>query len=408
MKILGMIMAGGEGSRLFPLTKDRAKPAVPFGGKYRLVDFVLSNFINSRIFSLYVLTQFKSQSLTEHLQEGWRFSSILPDHFILPVPAQKRTGESWYQGTADAIYQNANLFQGRGYDLIAIFGADHIYRMDIQQMVDFHMENMADVTISAIPVPLVEARSFGVIQVDPSDRVVGFQEKPENPQSIPGRPDRAYSSMGNYLFNADFLSQVLEADATNPDSSHDFGKDILPTIYKDHAIYAYDFASNKVPGITEEEIGYWRDVGTIESYWEANMDLRNVKPVCNLYNRDWPIKTVNLGMPPAKFVFNQDGRRGQAVNSLVSEGSIISGGIVQDSVVGSGVTVESGAAIINSILMDRVQVGKDCKINMAIIDKDVVIPPGTEIGYDPAADKKRFHVDPESNIIVIRKGYQFS
>ncbi len=408
MKILGMIMAGGEGSRLFPLTKDRAKPAVPFGGKYRLIDFVLSNFINSRIFSLYVLTQFKSQSLTEHLQEGWRFSSILPDHFILPVPAQKRTGESWYQGTADAIYQNANLFQGRGYDLIAIFGADHIYRMDIQQMVDFHMENMADVTISAIPVPLEEARSFGVIQVDPSDRVVGFQEKPESPQSIPGRPDQAYSSMGNYLFNADFLNQVLEADAANPDSSHDFGKDILPAIYKDHAIYAYDFASNRIPGITEEEIGYWRDVGTIESYWEANMDLRNVKPVCNLYNREWPIKTVNLGMPPAKFVFNQDGRRGQAVNSLVSEGSIISGGIVQDSVVGSGVTVNSGAAIINSILMDRVQVGNDCKINMAIIDKDVVIPPGTEIGYDPAADKKRFHVDPESNIIVIRKGYQFS
>ena len=401
-------MAGGEGSRLFPLTKDRAKPAVPFGGKYRLIDFVLSNFINSRIFSLYVLTQFKSQSLTEHLQEGWRFSSILPDHFILPVPAQKRTGESWYQGTADAIYQNANLFQGRGYDLIAIFGADHIYRMDIQQMVDFHMENLADVTISAIPVPLDEARSFGVIQVDASDRVVGFQEKPESPQAIPGRSNQAYSSMGNYLFNADFLSQVLDADAANPDSSHDFGKDILPAIYKDHAIYAYDFASNKIPGVTEEEIGYWRDVGTIESYWEANMDLRNIKPVCNLYNRDWPIKTVNLGMPPAKFVFNEDGRRGQAVNSLVSEGSIISGGIVQDSVVGSGVIVESGAAIINSILMDRVQIGNDCKINMAIIDKDVVIPPGTEIGYDPVADQKRFNVDPESHIIVIRKGYQFS
>ncbi len=401
-------MAGGEGSRLFPLTKDRAKPAVPFGGKYRLIDFVLSNFINSRIFSLYVLTQFKSQSLTEHLQEGWRFSSILPDHFILPVPAQKRTGESWYQGTADAIYQNANLFQGRGYDLIAIFGADHIYRMDIQQMVDFHMENLADVTISAIPVPLDEARSFGVIQVDASDRVVGFQEKPESPQPIPGRLNQAYSSMGNYLFNADFLREVLEADAANPNSSHDFGKDILPAIYKDHAIYAYDFASNKIPGVTEEEIGYWRDVGTIESYWEANMDLRNIKPVCNLYNRDWPIKTVNLGMPPAKFVFNEDGRRGQAVNSLVSEGSIISGGIVQDSVVGSGVIVESGAAIINSILMDRVQIGNDCKINMAIIDKDVVIPPGTEIGYDPVADQKRFNVDPESHIIVIRKGYQFS
>jgi len=407
MNILGMIMAGGEGSRLYPLTMDRAKPAVPFGGKYRLIDFVLSNFINSKIYSLYVLTQFKSQSLTEHLQEGWRFSSILPDHFILPVPAQQRTGASWYQGTADAIYQNINLIKDKEYDLVAIFGADHIYRMDIQQMINFHISNMAMVTIAAIPVPIKEARHFGVIQVDATGRVIGFQEKPEKPQPIPGRPNEAFASMGNYIFKGPFLTEVLHADAKNQDSSHDFGKDILPSIYKDHPVFAYDFARNRVPEITEEEIGYWRDVGNIGSYWEANMDLRNVKPIFNLYNLKWPIKTSSIVLPPAKFVFNQDGRRGQAINSLVSDGSIISGGIVQDSVVGRSVKVDTGAAIINSIIMDRVHVGANCKINMAIIDKDVVIPPGTEIGYDPEADKKRFHVDTESNIVVIHKGYKF-
>ncbi len=403
-----MIMAGGEGSRLHPLTRDRAKPAVPFGGKYRLIDFVLSSFINSKIYSLYILTQFKSQSLTEHIQEGWRFGSILRDHFILTVPAQKRTGEKWYQGTADAIYQNINLIEDREYDLVAIFGADHIYSMDIQQMVDFHVENLAEVTISAIPVPIEDARQFGVIQVDDSDRVIGFQEKPENPQPIPGQPDKAYVSMGNYLFNAGFLTETLHADAAKAESSHDFGKDILPSLYEEYPVYAYNFAANRIPGSTEKEIGYWRDVGTIGSFWEANMDLRNIQPIFNLYNRQWPIRTSSFGLPPAKFVFNQDGRRGQAVNSLVSEGSIISGGIVQDSIVGRSVTVESGAAIINTILMDRVQVGPNCKINMAIIDKDVVIPEGTVIGYDPAEDEKRFHVDKESNIIVIHKGYQFT
>jgi len=407
MNILGMIMAGGEGSRLYPLTMDRAKPAVPFGGKYRLIDFVLSNFLNSKIYSIYVLTQFKSQSLTEHLQEGWRFSSILPDHFILPVPAQQRTGESWYRGTADAIYQNINLIRDREYDLVAIFGADHIYRMDIQQMINFHISNRAKVTIAAIPVPIKEARHFGVIQVDATGRVVGFQEKPEKPQPIPGRPDEAFASMGNYIFNGPFLAEVLHADAKNKDSSHDFGKDILPSLYKEHPVFAYDFGRNRVPDITEEEIGYWRDVGNIGSYWEANMDLRNVKPVFNLYNLKWPVKTSGFGLPPAKFVFNLDGRRGQAINSLVSEGSIISGGIVQDSVVGRSVKIDTGAAIINSILMDRVHVGADCKINMAIIDKDVVIPPGTEIGYNPEEDKKRFHVDEESNIVVIHKGFKF-
>ena len=402
-----MILAGGEGSRLYPLTKERAKPAVPFGAKYRLIDFVLSNFVNSKIYSSYVLTQFKSQSLTEHLQEGWRLSSIIPDHFILPVPAQKRTGDSWYQGTADAIYQNINLIEGHPYDLVAVFGADHIYRMDLQQMIAFHVKKKADVTVAAIPVPIREAPAFGVIKVEDKHRITGFQEKPARPKAIPGRPEEAYASMGNYIFNANFLVKILYEDAARENSSHDFGKDILPRIYKTNRVFAYDFRTNRIPGASANEVGFWKDVGTIRSFWEANMDLRNVKPTFNLYNSFWPIRTATYDGPPAKFVFNEDGRRGQAVNSIVSEGSIISGGIVQDSVIGRAVTIDSGAAVINSLVMDRVRIGKKCKINMAIIDKDVSIPPGTEIGYDPEADKKRFHVDEDSNIVVIHKGYKF-
>jgi glucose-1-phosphate adenylyltransferase len=407
-KVLGMILAGGEGSRLYPLTQHRAKPAVPFGGKYRLIDFALSNFINSRIYSIYVLTQFKSQSLTEHLQESWRFSSILRDHFILPVPAQKRTGDSWYMGTADAIYQNINLIEDSDFDIIAIFGADHIYRMDLQQMVDFHVRKRADVTISALPVPLKEASSFGVIQVQEKQRITGFQEKPKHPKPIPGRPDEAFASMGNYLFDKNTLIDLLYEDAADTESSHDFGKDILPRIFNTSRVFAYDFRRNRIPGITKKEIGYWRDVGTIRSFWEANMDLRNIKPEFNLYNKSWPIKTTNYGTPPAKFVFNEDGRRGQAVNSIVAEGSIISGGIVQDSVISREVSIDSGAAVINSLLMDRVKIGKNCKINMAIIDKDVEVPPNTTLGYDLEQDKQRYFVDEESNIIVIAKGFKFS
>lgn len=408
MNILGMIMAGGEGSRLYPLTKDRAKPAVPFGGKYRLIDFVLSNLLNSNIFSIYVLTQFKSQSLSEHIQEGWRMGSLIRDHFILPVPAQKRTGESWYQGTADAIYQNMNLFEGSHYDIIAVFGADHIYRMDIRKIVNYHIEKNADITVSTIPVDLEDAKSLGVIQCDKDFRITGFQEKSDHPQSMPGRPDKALASMGNYIFNADFLVKTLYEDAADEHSSHDFGKDILPKVHQNSNVFAYDFATNKVPGVTDRELGYWRDVGTIKSFWEANMDLRNVHPIFNLYNRKWPIKTISYGSPPAKFVFNEDGRRGQAINSIVSEGTIVSGGKVQDCVIGREVFVGSGGAIINSLIMDRVNIGKDCKINMAIIDKDVEVPPRTIIGYDHEEDQKRFHVDQESNIVVIEKGYKFS
>ena len=402
-----MILAGGEGSRLYPLTQQRAKPAVPFGGKYRLIDFALSNFINSRIFSIYVLTQFKSQSLTEHLQESWRFSSILSNHFILPVPAQQRTGDSWYRGTADAIYQNINLIEDSDFDIIAIFGADHIYRMDLQQMIDFHIRKRADVTISGLPVPLKEASSFGVIQVQEKQRVTGFKEKPKRPKPIPGRSDEAFASMGNYLFNKDVLIELLYEDATDVGSSHDFGKDILPRIFNKSRVFAYDFRRNHIPGLTKKEIGYWRDVGTIKAFWEANMDLRSVKPEFNLYNKKWPVRTASYGTPPAKFVLNEDGRRGQAIDSIIAEGSIISGGIVQDSVIGREVSIDSGATVINSLLMDRVKIGKNCKINMAIIDKDVEVPPGTTLGYDLEQDKKRFFVDDESNIIVIPKGFKF-
>jgi glucose-1-phosphate adenylyltransferase len=389
-KVLGMILAGGEGSRLYPLTQQRAKPAVPFGGKYRLIDFALSNFINSRIYSIYVLTQFKSQSLTEHLQESWRFSSILRDHFILPVPAQKRTGDSWYQGTADAIYQNINLIEDGDFDIIAVFGADHIYRMDLQQMIDFHCRKRADVTISALPVPIKEASSFGVIQVQEKQRITGFKEKPKRPRPIPGKPDKAFASMGNYLFNKDILMKLLYEDAADVESSHDFGKDILPRIFNKSRVFAYDFHRNRIPGITKKEIGYWRDVGTIKSFWEANMDLRNIKPEFNLYNKNWPIKTSSYGTPPAKFIFNEYGRPGQAINSIVSEGSIISGGTVQDSVIGREVSINSGATVTSSLLMDRVKIGNHCKINMAIIDKDVEIPPNTILGYDLEQDKNVF------------------
>ena len=406
-KVLGMILAGGEGSRLYPLTQQRAKPAVPFGGKYRLIDFALSNFINSRIFSIYVLTQFKSQSLTEHLQESWRFSSILRDHFILPFPAQQRTGNSWYRGTADAIYQNINLIEDSDFDIIAIFGADHIYRMDLQQMIDFHVRKRADVTISALPVPLKNASSLGVIQVQEKQRVTGFKEKPKRPKPIPGRPNEAFASMGNYLFNKAVLIELLYEDAADVESSHDFGKDILPRIFNKSRVFAYDFRRNHIPGLTKKEIGYWRDVGTIKAFWEANMDLKNVKPEFNLYNKKWPIKTANYGTPPAKFVFNEDGRRGQAIDSIVAEGSIISGGIVQKSVIGRDVSIDSGAVVINSLLMDRVKIGKNCKINMAIIDKDVEVPPCTTLGYNLEQDRNRFFVDDESNIIIIPKGFKF-
>ena len=401
-KVLAMVMAGGKGTRLYPLTKERAKPAVPFGGKYRIIDFVLSNLVNSGIYSIYVLTQFKAQSLMEHLKDGWRFGSLLKDQFVTIVPAQMRTGEVWYKGTADAIYQNLNLIKRFEPDIVAIFGADHIYRMDIRQMISFHVENRADATVAAIPIPIHDAHGFGVIQVDGNLKVTGFQEKPKEPSPMPDNPDMALISMGNYLFNTDFLIDVLVEDAKK-DTDHDFGKTILPGIYETSRLFAYDFMKNEPPGITERERGYWRDVGTIKAYWEASMDLKRIDSTFDLYNSKWPIRTASYGAPPSKFCYDKHGRRGSVINSIVSEGCIIRGGKVQDSILGRNVYIQSDSSIINSILMDDVEIGEGCRINMAIIDKGVKIPPGTEIGYNFEEDRKNYFMDEESSIIVIPK-----
>jgi len=403
-KILGMVMAGGKGERLYPLTKDRTKPAVPFGGKYRLVDFVLSNFLNSDIYALYVLTQFKAQSLIEHIQDGWQLGQVMRDHFIVTVPAQMRLGESWYKGTADAIYQNLNLIKRFHPDVVAVFGADHIYRMDIRQMVKFHVKNKADVTVAAVPVPIKKASQLGIIDVEKNGLITGFQEKPKEPHSIPGRPDEALASMGNYLFNAEVLMSELKENALRKESKHDFGKDIIPDLYQKKRVFAYDFKENKIPGEERpKETGYWRDIGTIESYYQANMDLRAITPSFNLYNPRWPIKTTSYTeLPPAKFVFNQHGRQGAALNSIICEGSIVSGGEIKDSVVGRNVFIHSYSEINQSILMDNVEVGRHARITHTIIDKNVKIPEGTAIGYNLEEDRKKYHVSPEGIVVIPR------
>jgi len=398
-KILAFIMAGGKGTRLGPLTRDRAKPAVPFGGKYRIIDFVLSNFINSGIYSIYVLTQFKSQSLTEHIRNAWTFSSILGDQFVTAIPAQMRTGESWYKGTADAIYQNFHVIRERDPEIVAVFGGDHIYRMDITQMVHFHGERNADATISAIPFHISQARKFGIIEVDENWQVIGFQEKPANPKPIPGRQDMALVSMGNYLFNPGPLENALQADA-GLKSTHDFGHDILPRIYKGMKVYAYDFGNNVVPGVEPKERGYWRDVGDIDSYYHANMDLKDFEPVFNLYNRKWPIRTSEHSDPPAKFIHSAMGRTGHALNSIVGEGCIISGSTIRDSVLGRNVHVHSFSEISDSIIFDSVTIGRGCRIHRCIIDKYVTIAPNTSIGLNREEDRRKYFVT-ESGIVVI-------
>ena len=401
-KVLGLIMAGGKGERLYPLTRDRAKPAVPFGGKYRIVDFVLSNFVNSGIFSMYVLTQFKSQSLTEHIRSTWTFGTVFRDQFITTVPAQMQRGENWYRGTADAVRQNLDLVAHSDPDIVAVFGADHVYRMDLSQMVDYHLEKNADITISALPVPRKDARSFGVIKVDSDWRVAGFQEKPARPATIPGEKNFSLASMGNYLFSTDVLFDMLEGKP-HREKWFDFGKDILPRILKKSKVYAYDFKRNFLPGMEEgEENSYWRDVGTIDAYYESSMELRSVKPPLNLYNEHWPILSYDSPSPPAKFVFNDDDRRGYAVDSIIGSGTIVSGGEIVDSVIGRNVRVHSGCSVSESILMEGVSIGRRCRIRRAIIDKNVSLPPGTEIGFDAVSDKKKYYVNPSGIVIIPR------
>jgi glucose-1-phosphate adenylyltransferase len=406
LRVLGIILAGGKGTRLWPLTKERAKPAVPFAGKYRIVDFVLSNFINSGIYSIYVLTQFRSQSLLQHLSEGWQMGGILKNQFIIPVPAQMRSpGEQWYQGTADAIHQNINLVEQADPHIVAIFGADHIYRMNIAHMIADHRRTGASCTVAAIPVARKYAGEFGVIETSPDNRILDFHEKNPDSPSIPGDPARVFASMGNYLFSTYTLLKALNEDAADLNSSHDFGRDILPRLVVDHhAVYAYDYRTNQIPGEPLDSEPYWRDVGTIEAYWEANMDLRAVKPALNLYNRQWPLRTNNYSDPPAKFTFDEENRRGEAIDSIVSGGCILSGGRVRNSILGRGVRVHAGALVEDSVILDNCDIGRRAKIRRAILDKNVRVPPDSTIGYDPALERKIYHDcyhATESGIVIV-------
>ncbi len=401
LRVLAFVLAGGKGTRLYPLTKERAKPAVPFGGRYRIIDFVLSNLINSGIFSIYVLTQFKSQSLLQHLREGWEVSGLLKNNFIIPVPAQMRSAqEDWYRGTADAIHQNINLIQQADPHVVVIFGADHIYRMNIRQMIEYHVEKRAGVTIAAIPVGKELASEFGVIETTDDGSIIGFHEKNPNAPTMPGDPTRVHASMGNYIFSTDVLLRELMADGEKEDSSHDFGKDILPSLIGRADMYAYDFQTNIIPGDPIGSPQYWRDVGTLDAYYEASMDLRAVSPELNLYNRQWPLRTAGYFDAPAKFVFDEEGRRGMAIDTIIAGSSIVSGGKVTGSVLGRGVRIHTGASVEDSVIFDNCDVGRKAKVRRAILDKNVKVPAGAEIGYNLDEDRKKYHVT-ESGIVVV-------
>ncbi|GGA86356.1 glucose-1-phosphate adenylyltransferase 1 [Neiella marina] len=401
--ILSMILAGGEGTRLSPLTGIRAKPAVPFGGNYRIIDFVLNNFVNSDLLQIFVLTQFKSHSLMKHMSRAWQVSG-LTNRFIDPIPAQMQTGKNWYMGTADAIYQNLHLIRGLDPEHVCIFGGDHIYKMDVRQMINYHHNKEAVLTVAAIPVHISEADQFGIIEIDESGRMIGFEEKPkEDPKTIPGRPDMCLASMGNYVFEAKTLVNSLEEDAEQVDSKHDFGHDIIPKLYPQGKVYVYDFSTNVIRGEPDYARGYWRDVGTIDAYFEANMDLIQIQPPINLYNKFWPLRSYHPAVPPAKFVHDETNRTGQAISSMVAAGSIISGAIIYNSIIGHNVHIHSHSYVEKCVIMGNNDIGEGCRIRRAIIDKDVQIAPGTVIGEDPESDRKRFHVS-EGGIVVIPKG----
>jgi glucose-1-phosphate adenylyltransferase len=402
---LVMILAGGKGERLHPLTRDRAKPAVPFGARFRIIDFVLSNFINAGFFRIKVLTQYRSNSLLIHLNRGFNFGS-LTEHFVDPIPAQQGTGDlGWYVGTADAIYQNLNIVYDEMSEDVAIFGGDHIYKMDVRQMIAFHRQNKSVCTVAALPFDRkLAARQFGIIEVDKDWRIVGFEEKPADPKPIPSMPDYALVSMGNYIFRREVLNDVLQEDHRDESSEHDFGKNVIPAMIDHFPVYAYNFLENRVPGEGERERGYWRDVGTIGSYFEANMDLRSVSPYLNLYNYEWPIRSVMLQYPPAKFVFDRDdGRRGMALDSIVANGTIISGATVRNSVIFNNVFVHSYSRVDECILMPGANIGREVHLKRVICDKDVTIEDGTVIGENPEEDAERFVVSPEG-VIVVPKG----
>ncbi|HSY15984.1 MAG TPA: glucose-1-phosphate adenylyltransferase [Jatrophihabitantaceae bacterium] len=395
-RVLGIVLAGGEGKRLWPLTADRAKPAVPFGGNYRLIDFVLSNLVNADYLRICVLTQYKSHSLDRHITQTWRMSTVL-GNYITPVPAQQRLGPRWYTGSADAILQSFNLIYDDRPEYIVVFGADHVYRMDPSQMVAQHIASGAGVTVAGIRVPRSEAHQFGVIDADADRKVIQFLEKPADPPGLPDSPDETFASMGNYVFTTEALLEVLKRDAADEGSVHDMGASIMPMMVDQGTSWVYDFAENDVPGAEDRDRGYWRDVGTIDAYYDAHMDLVAVHPIFNLYNQQWPIYTQQVQMPPAKFV-----EGGVASESIVGSGTIISGATVRGSVVASNVRIHSGAYVEGSVLMDSVQIGRGAVVRGAILDKNVVVPDGAHIGVDHDADRGRYHVS-DGGIVVLGK-----
>ena len=404
--VLGIVLAGGAGTRLSPLTADRAKPAVPFGGLYRLIDFALSNLANGGIRKICVLTQYKSHSLDRHISTTWRMSSLL-GNYVTPVPAQQRLGPHWYTGSADAIHQSMNLINDEQPDIVIVFGADHVYRMDPQQMIDHHVKHGAGVTVAAIPVPRSEASAFGIVGVAADGRTIdAFLEKPADPPPMPGDPDMSYSSMGNYVFDTDVLVDALRKDADDDSSRHDIGGNIIPNLVQNGSALAYDFMLNEVPGATPRDAGYWRDVGSLDSYFDAQMDLCAVEPIFNLYNDQWPILTYVPSLPPAKFVHEAGDRIGRAIDSLVSPGVVISGGLVRQSVLSPGVRVNSWATVQRSVLLHNTKIGRHAVVRDAIIDKNVTVPEWAQVGVDKDHDRARGFVVSAGGITVVGKGQE--
>jgi glucose-1-phosphate adenylyltransferase len=406
VKVLAIVLAGGEGKRLMPLTTDRAKPGVPFGGIYRMIDFVLSNLANGGYLKMVVLTQYKSHSLDRHISKTWRMSTLL-GNYVTPVPAQQRLGPRWFAGSADAIYQSLNLINDENPDYVIVFGADHIYRMDPRQMVDQHIASGAAVTVAGIRQPKSMSDQFGVIDVDPANprTIREFKEKPTEVDGLPDAPDEIFASMGNYVFTTRALTEAVTRDARDPDSKHDMGGNIIPMLVEKGEACVYDFRDNVIPGSTDRDRGYWRDVGTLDSFYDAHMDLIATVPIFNLYNHEWPIYTNYGSWPPAKFVHGYDDRQGRAVESMISPGVVVSGSLVDRSVVSPNVRINSWAHVEGSVLMEGVQVGRRAVIRNAIIDKNVIVPEGAQIGVDLDRDRK-FYTVSDNGVVVIGKGQQ--